>query len=135
MTGEDQEIVCVGPVQVWFDTTNGIIIATFDDGAEIDLEDARGCTQAMVQVSGGKPAPLLVDFTGLKSQTKQCRDYFAREPSHTKTYLAVAILVTSPLSRIVANFFLGINKPIRPTRLFEDREAAVAWLRNYSATQ
>jgi hypothetical protein len=131
---ESREVVCVGPVKTWFDEEEGIIIATFEDGAEIGVEDARGCTRAMIQVSNGKPSPLLVDFTGLKSQSKECRDYFANDPTHVKTYVAVAILVTSPLSRIVANFFLGINKPIRPTKLFEDRALAIEWLRGYSAS-
>jgi hypothetical protein len=37
------------------------------------------------------------------------------------------------LSRALGNFFLGLNKPSMPTRLFDDQEQALAWLRGFRA--
>jgi hypothetical protein len=131
MPDERQGMLTYRSQRVWLDPETRIIMAEFDDGAELDIEDARASTRAMTEVSGGEERPLLVDFSNLKSQTKECREYYAKDPEHIKTYSAVALLVSSPLSRIIANFFLGINKPIKPTRLFEDRGAAVEWLKQY----
>jgi len=34
---------------------------------------------------------------------------------------------------VIGNFFIGINKPPLPTRLFDDEPAAVAWLQQFVA--
>jgi hypothetical protein len=44
---------------------------------------------------------------------------------------AVAIVVDTPLTRTMGNFFLAVNKPVAPTRLFEDEGSAVAWLSGF----
>jgi hypothetical protein len=44
---------------------------------------------------------------------------------------AVAVLVDNPLSRMLGNVFLGVNKPAFPTHLVEDQESGLAWLRDY----
>lgn len=42
--------------------------------------------------------------------------------------------VINPLSRVMANFFIGINKPLKPTKLFDDRDKAIAWLQQQQST-
>ena len=37
----------------------------------------------------------------------------------------------SPLTRAIGNFFLGLNKPLMPTRLFTSEEEALAWLKTF----
>ncbi len=44
---------------------------------------------------------------------------------------AVALIVDTPLSRILGTFFLSVNKPPYPVRMFDDEESAVAWLRAF----
>jgi hypothetical protein len=44
--------------------------------------------------------------------------------------MAFAILIDSSVSRVVGNFFLGINKPAVPTKLFTNEKEAVKWLIN-----
>jgi hypothetical protein len=43
----------------------------------------------------------------------------------------VALLVGSPMSRAIGNFFIGLNKPLIPTRLFVSEPEALAWLRGF----
>lgn len=42
---------------------------------------------------------------------------------------AVAIYSPRSYERIMSSLYLKINKPITPTRFFEKREEAIAWLR------
>jgi hypothetical protein len=35
------------------------------------------------------------------------------------------------MSRMLGTFFLSVNKPIYPTRLFDDEASAVAWLQTF----
>ena len=125
---DDKNIVHAGQVRFSYDEARRIIICFTAENAELTMDDARICTEVMRKLTGGVPRPMLGDFTKMKSQTKECRDYFAKDPNHLQTYSAIAIMVNSPISRMLANFFLGLNKPARPTRLFDDRAKAIEWL-------
>jgi hypothetical protein len=45
---------------------------------------------------------------------------------------AVALVVATPLSRMMGNFFLTVSKPMAPTRLFDDEASALAWLQEFA---
>lgn len=60
-------------------------------------------------------------------ETLADRVYYAG-PATAEIFTAAALPVESMLSRAIANFFLGLNKPLIPTRLFNDEAEAVAWL-------
>lgn len=69
-----------------------------------------------------------MNITAVKSLARDVRVYFAR-PEHIEVHRAVALVVGSPLSRAIGNFFLGLNKPAMPMRLFTDEDEAVGWLK------
>lgn len=131
----ERNVVRAGPSSTWFDEAQGIIMVELDEQAVLDIDQARQATAALVKVTGGVPRPMLVDFTNMKSQTKECRDYYSKDPDHLKTHTAIAIVVSNPLSRVFANFFIGLNKPRNPTRLFNDRVEAIRWLRAQTTTK
>jgi hypothetical protein len=107
-----------------------IIIARFRAGAEVTLDDARTNVALCLQRNAGRRRPLLVDLRGVKSQTAEARAYLAgREGSQVSQ--AVGLLIGSPVSRVLGNFYLGLNKPSVPTRLFTSEEEAQAWLRDF----
>ena len=74
---------------------------------------------------------VLVDMTKVTEISKEARDYFANERT-ASIQRATALLIASPVSRVIGNFFMGLNKPISPTRLFTDPHRAVEWLHTFS---
>ncbi|OJV57270.1 MAG: hypothetical protein BGO38_04265 [Cellulomonas sp. 73-145] len=82
----------------------------------------------MGELTGGRPAPLLVHTTDAGPQDRAARMEFIRRH---EVVSAVALVVGNPLSRMMATFFVNVSKPKAPTRLFEDQDAAVAWLKEY----
>jgi len=44
---------------------------------------------------------------------------------------AVALIEKSPVSKVIGNFFLGINKPPFPTKLFTKKHEAIHWLKKF----
>jgi hypothetical protein len=54
-------------------------------------------------------------------------------PEGLKVSQAVALLMGSPVSRVLGNLYLGLNKPPIPTRLFTSEEEAKVWLRSFLA--
>lgn len=115
-----------------FETTldpRGFIVSRVAPLAEIDLEQARENTKKVRELSGDQVYPILVDIRKIRSISKEARDHFAmrdRKPG----VIAIAMLVSSPLSRIIGNFFLGLNHPVVPTRMFTDRDQAERWILN-----
>jgi hypothetical protein len=99
--------------------------------AEIELEDAKANTAAVIEISKGENFPILVDLREIKSITKEAREHFSmkgRKPHVT----AIAMLINSPVSKIVGNFFLSLNHPIVPTRLFTSEQEAIYWMKRNS---
>lgn len=82
----------------------------------------------MAQLTGGRRSPLLVDARGIGSMDRPARREFVRRGDLVS---AVALVVDTPLSRMMANFFLTVSKPVAPTRLFDDEVYALGWLREF----
>jgi len=74
---------------------------------------------------------VIIDMTAVFEISKKARDYFANERT-ASIQRATALLIGSAVSRIIGNFFLGLNKPITPTRLFTDPHDAIKWLHTFS---
>lgn len=50
---------------------------------------------------------------------------------YTKHVDALALFSQKLHEKIIGNLFLKINKPLVPTKFFDDREEAIAWLRTF----
>ncbi|CAN5762381.1 hypothetical protein BH11BAC7_BH11BAC7_19970 [soil metagenome] len=109
----------------------GFVHTRVHHGSEINLEHAKKNTTDVISVSGGSNYPILVDLREIKSISKEARDHFSmrgRKPHVT----AIAMLVASPLSRIIGNFFLGLNRPTVSTRLFTSETEGISWMKRNS---
>jgi hypothetical protein len=105
----------------------GFVQALLDKGAELELEDAREAIAATWRVAGERRRPVLVDMTGLAGQSRAAREYFTSDEAVAR-YSAVAILVESPVSRVIGTFFMRLSQHKVPTRLFSDRSEAERFL-------
>ena len=66
----------------------------------------------------------------MRSQSAEARALLAG-PTATAVSLAVALVVESPLSTVLGNFYLGFNRPETPTRLFTSVAEAEDWLATF----
>lgn len=108
---------------------DGYVIAEVRPGLIADLDDAIVNVDAVGKLAVGIPRPLLLDMRAhATSATRECREYYAGAEAQ-QVNLAVAMLVRSNVSRILGNFFLGLNRTRFPFRMFSDVGEAVAWLR------
>jgi ribosomal protein S24E len=70
---------------------------------------------------------LLVYMANLVGMSKESRTMVSNTEM-TNAHKAVAMIVTNPLTKLIASFFLGLNKPNFPIRSFTSKDEAVAWL-------
>lgn len=99
--------------------------------SEIGLNDAIENTKSVIQISQGKKYPMLVDTRDIRSISKEARDHFSMR-NRNGNVNSIAVLIGSPISVVVGNFFMGLNKPAVPTKLFLNPEKAFAWLKQFN---
>jgi hypothetical protein len=111
---------------IWADD---LLRARFHPGADVTLDDARENLQISAELTRGARLPALIDLRHLRSQSAEARALFAG-PEATRVSSAVALVVGSPVTRVVGSFYLGFNRPEVPTRLFTSEGEAETWLRS-----
>lgn len=97
-------------------------------GVEQSLADARENIEELMKLTGYKPYPMLVDLEG-SSLSRDARNYYGSVEVRDRL-LGLALLVTNPVARVLANLFIGMKQPATPTRLFTSEREAVEWLRS-----
>jgi hypothetical protein len=98
-----------------------------------DLHDTEDALQNVIitqDFTKDSSRLLLIDMTNIRSMSRGAREAYAQEGSRGRVK-AVALVTKSMVSRIVANFFIGFNRPGAPTKLFNDNLAAKKWLIQY----
>jgi len=75
-------------------------------------------------VADGREYPMLVDMATTESVSRQARAVFSIPCAASR----IALLGSSPVDRVLANFFLSLHVPPCPTRFFTSRDDAMAWL-------
>jgi hypothetical protein len=98
--------------------------------ALLDLECAKDVIQSRLAFCQEITYPLFVDITNVKKTTQEARSYMSKGEGE-KFASAAALWGTSELTRLLANFFLSINRPKVPVRFFNDQKKALQWLKQF----
>ena len=80
---------------------------------------------------GKEMTRVVIDMREAKSITRDAREYYAGERT-CSIQRATALIIKSNTSRVIANFFIGFNKPITPLRMFTSSDEAIKWLHGFS---
>lgn len=105
---------------------DGIIEIRIREGAVVGVREMERILAAQLSIMQG-PSLVLVDARGVRSMTREAQEFITGTAAERKTR-AVAILIHSPVSALLGNFFLALARPVYPTRLFRQPEDARAWL-------
>lgn len=114
----------------WLDKT-GIIIAVAKDHVIHTLENARENHNLNALLANGIRRPFLIDMTETKLMSQEARTFYAG-PEPAKVLTAVAILSNSSNATLIGNMYLTLTKQTLPTKLFDDYNKAVKWLKQYT---
>jgi hypothetical protein len=115
---------------VYYEVKDNILIATFKKGSRINLEIAKKIVQDRLKFTGNKAMVALVFNHGVISMDKEARDFFS-SPAGNEGLKAGAIILDSEFTSILGNFFLSVNKPNIPAKMFTNVSQAVKWLQKF----
>ena len=108
----------------------GILIQTYNDNIELTFDDAREDFNLYARLCETQKRPVMVDIRNIKSVDMKARKYYSGKEA-TKYLKAAALVISNPVSRVIGNFYMGINKTVFPFRLFTNREDAINWLKSF----
>ena len=103
---------------------DGVVHLIWTPNARIDVADARAAMAMVNEVCDGVGHPMLVDMASTETVSREARAVWSIPCAASK----IALLGSSPVDRVVANFFLGIHIPPCPTKFFTSESEAMTWL-------
>ncbi len=106
---------------------DNIVQINIKDNFDCEIADSKIMLDAIKQLSRGKKYPLLVLYSDFNSFTKEAKDFVAKSNETS----ADALVGDGFAFKMVGNIYLRMNKPIRPTKLFNDVENALKWLEQF----
>ncbi len=107
---------------------DNIIELHFETGFSGSAGDARNMVSVFKKLSGHFKPSLLVICSEDNTFSKEAREYTASKEV-SEVLKADAFVINGLALRIIGNGYLKINKPSRPTRLFNSKEEAIDWLK------
>jgi hypothetical protein len=105
-----------------------VVIVVPDDDVSDTAATARDnvAFQMGYARSLGRPCAFIVLLGRLRSQDADARRVYAEGMEPARCF-ASALVVSNALSRAIGSFFLGITRPMTPTRVFDSIEPAITW--------
>jgi hypothetical protein len=114
-----------------YQLTFNIFKVTPKTGIELDVQDAIEIRKGIISLCPATKFAVMVDGSNYFSTTSELRQLIASE-AYTQLRFATAIVTQSMAGKIIGNFFIKVNKPASPTKIFSNEEDAFQWLNHLS---
>src|SRR3989344_2284735 len=109
---------------------DGIMHVHIKEGADMGISDAIKVVKAMGQLGNQKKFPVLVDCEEFATVDKEAREFWAKKKANIYTN-ADAVAYHSFAHKMVAEFYVNNNRPEVTTKVFQDNESAIEWLKTF----
>ena len=109
---------------------DGIMQLLFKQGFSGDVSDARNMIETFKKIRPDKKILALVIYQHDNTFTKETREFIAGDET-SKVVAADALIIKGLALKIIGNGYLQINKPKRPTRIFNSVESGLKWLEQF----
>ncbi len=107
----------------------GFYKVTVNESEEFTVDDLKKLVNAQSEL-GGEKLPVLVLCAEHASTNSELLTTISKNKNNPYSK-ADAFVIKSMAQRILANFYIKINKPERPTKFFNDKDEAVNWIKQY----
>jgi len=112
--------------RIWLE--DGVLRCVVLPTASHTLADALENTRAVAELAEGRRVGMLLDTRASRGLDRDARLHYVR-PEAADLVAALAMLIDSQIGRVLGNFFMRVNRPPFPLRLFTAEAEALAWLK------
>lgn len=116
--------------EISYDSLSRILRIKIRPGAEIELADAIQNYKATKMLTNNDNYLVLVDGRVNLSVSREARS-FASQIKTDEGRIAEAFIITSTANKLIGNFYINVNKPLVPTKIFSSEEKALEWLESF----
>ena len=108
-----------------------ILNLVYKKGISVDLDNVKENLKLRQSFQKGKKLLVLIDVTEVWDYSSDAKE-FAASQDVADLSIAQAIIIGRSLPTIIlANFYIKVNRPKVPTKLFGSRESAIDWLEQF----
>ena len=112
---------------VWLNE-DGVIWMRFKPCESHTPEDPIAVLKAHNDLAGDEEAPVISDIREVSvGADRRAREYYVSEES-SRLKLGMAMLVKSPMERMLGNVLFRINRPPYPSKMFSSEDKALSLL-------
>jgi hypothetical protein len=119
----------------WTEGDDDIVFFKYAPKLEMNITVAKEIVASRLSYTGGRPVYTLIDFTNVKSVTKEARDYMNSPEGGLKGVLGGAFLSKNVVATLFINLYLKVSHPIVPAKFFTAKEEALDWLNKIKSTK
>jgi hypothetical protein len=109
---------------------DGIGHQHFKDNVTMDIPEQLENLEAIIKICNGQPTPFVITAGKNFIITKDARDN-ALSLEDQSPINANAIVVQNLAYRLIAEFFIKVQKPKMPYKIFTDQEIAFEWCKQF----
>lgn len=107
---------------------DNVLYSYFNENVVVTPDIIRDVNSIGVEFSEGKRHYSIADITLNVTSTKEARAY-AADNEFISYHIASAVIGNSLPVNLLVNFFININTPKVPTRLFRNEKEALDWFK------
>lgn len=112
----------------YFRVANDVLVAVPRPGYIQRAEDARRSLEEFHRISRevGRPQSVIILVDQVAAQDASSRRVWSENPDPALRR-SLALVCASALARAIGSFFIGLNRPLVPTKMFKTFPLALAW--------
>ncbi|MGF9648431.1 STAS/SEC14 domain-containing protein [Pseudarthrobacter oxydans] len=102
----------------------GVLRLVWKPGTVLEAADVQAAMAKVNELADGAEYPMLIDMSNTQAVTRQAKSVFSLKCAASR----IALLGSSPVNRVIANFAMARRTLPCPTRFFTSRDEAMHWL-------
>jgi hypothetical protein len=107
-----------------------VVQITIFPSSDISLDDSKLLLEQWKKLTNNKPFPTLFLVGEFVSIDTDARNFSASEEGMSNS-IAEAYVLNNQGHVLMSRIYLKVNKPIKPTRFFTNKAAAIEWLETF----
>ena len=115
-----------------FELRDYYLYVKYKSNSVVDLPEANNQSKIILDLCKGKEFPFIIDFLDVTVRIDdEARRFFANDGPHIHLRKAQAIVVNNIQNKLLVNFYIKHHKPKNPTKLFDNLEDALEWIKQF----
>ncbi len=107
-----------------------IILITLKDHVSIEEEDILAVKNHNLKLTEGKEYAIILETGDFTDVSQEARVAMASDKVEANR-MATALIIDKFAQKLIGNFFLRVNKPKVPTKIFSNQKDGLTWVKRF----